>query len=89
MFFTTGHYFNISPLVLTSLLLARLFVTFQDLCSKIYVFEQHAIYDFANNSHADFVCLQETLMSDDSLISAYRSKWNDPGFLSPALGKQG
>ena len=32
------------------------------------------------NSHADFVCLQETLMSDNSLISAFRSKWNDPGF---------
>ena len=42
--------------------------------------KQHAIFDFANNSHADFVCLQETLMSDDSLISAYSSKWNDPGF---------
>ena len=33
--------------------------------------------------------MQETLTNDDSLTSAFRSKWNDPGFLSPALGKQG
>ena len=28
-------------------------------------------------------------MSDDSLISPYRSKWNGPGFWSPGLEKQG
>ena len=50
--------------------------------------KQRAIFDFVKNSHADFVCLQETLVND-SLISAFRSKWNGPSFWSPALGKQG
>ena len=50
--------------------------------------KQRAIFDFAKNSHADFVCLQETLVSD-SLISTFRSKWKGSSFWSPALGKQG
>ena len=50
--------------------------------------KQRAIFDFAKNSHADFVCLQETVVSD-SLISTFRSKWKGSSFWSPALGKQG
>ena len=50
--------------------------------------KQRAIFDFAKNSHADFVCLQETLVSD-SLISTFRSKWKGSSFWSQALGKQG
>ena len=49
--------------------------------------KQQAIFDFAKNPHADFVCLQETLVSD--FISAFCSKGKGRSFWSPALGKPG
>ena len=51
--------------------------------------KMNSIFDFAKNSRADFICLQETLAARPAVINSLRSKWAGKSFWSPALGKQG
>ena len=51
--------------------------------------KQQLIFDFAKSSRADFICLQETLLSQPDAINCLRAKWHGKSFWSPMLGKQG
>ena len=51
--------------------------------------KQQLIFDFAKSLRADFICLQETLLSQHNAINSLRAKWPGKSFWSPALGKQG
>lgn len=47
------------------------------------------IFDFAKQSKADFILLQETLVARTEKINILRDKWAGKSFGSPAIGKQG
>ena len=51
--------------------------------------KQRTILDFAWNSRADFIFLQETLVADPGVFDSLRSKWAGQSFWSPTNGKQG
>lgn len=48
-----------------------------------------SIFDFAKQSKADFIFLQETLVARTDKINDLREKWEGKRFWSPAIGKQG
>ena len=45
--------------------------------------------DLARQEHLDFICLQETMISDDRSQAVLAQKWNGPSFWSPAIGRRG
>lgn len=50
---------------------------------------QKDIFEFSDTPRSDFVFLQETLVTHDTVIADLRKKWPGKSFWSPALGKQG
>jgi len=51
--------------------------------------KQRSIFEFAEQSRADFIFLQETLATNPDAIDSLKARWPGKSFWSPALGKQG
>jgi len=47
------------------------------------------LLELARREHLDFICLQETMVSDDRSQEKLGEKWNGPSYWSPAIGHQG
>ena len=45
--------------------------------------------DLVLQKHIDFVCLQETMISNDHSQNVLAQKWSGPSFWSPAIGRRG
>ena len=51
--------------------------------------KQKDVFDYCDGTRSDFIFLQETLASRDTVIADLRNTWPGKSFWSPALGKQG
>ena len=51
--------------------------------------KQSEIFEFGTAAKADFIFLQETLVTRSEATDDFRKKWLGPSFWSPTLGKQG
>ena len=51
--------------------------------------KQKDIFDYCDGTRSDFIFLQETLASRDTVIADLRNTWPGKSFWAPALGKEG
>ena len=48
-----------------------------------------SISDYFHSTNLDFCCIQETMISDETIQSSFSSRWCGPSFWAPAVGKRG
>ena len=47
------------------------------------------VSDFFRASRLDFCFIQETMISNDAVLSSFSSSWPGPSFWAPAVGRRG